>query len=112
MQELGAFLRELRGKESLRDVMERSGVSHNYLSIIEKGVDPRTKSPVKPSPDTLRSLAEAYHYDYENLMRIAGYLDGEITHDQAKNVVSNSKYARLPQEKKKIIDDLIDVLSE
>lgn len=34
---LGELLRQLRGKESLRSVSKRAGISHNYLSIVEKG---------------------------------------------------------------------------
>lgn len=74
MSDLGDFLRELRGKRSLRAISEISGVSHNYLSIIEKGVDPRTKSPVSPSPETLKKLADAYQHPYEDLMIRAGYI--------------------------------------
>ena len=43
MSELGDLLRDLRGKESLRDAAERIGISHTYLSILEKGNDLRSK---------------------------------------------------------------------
>lgn len=75
MSSLGRLLKELRGKESLRSVAKRSGISHNYLSLVEKGTDPRTGSPIKPSPDTLRSLSKAYNYSYAELMHAAGYVD-------------------------------------
>lgn len=75
MSELNRLLRELRGKESLRDVSKRVGLSHSYLSILEKGIDPRSKAPINPSPDTLKRLAEAYNYPYEKLMKVAGYID-------------------------------------
>ncbi|QGQ97997.1 XRE family transcriptional regulator [Paenibacillus psychroresistens] len=74
MQELGNLLRQLRDQESLRDVSSRSGISHTYLGIIEKGIDQRSGNPVKPTPDTLKTLAKAYNYSYEELMRKAGYL--------------------------------------
>jgi transcriptional regulator with XRE-family HTH domain len=74
MQELGILLRQLRDRESLRDVSSRSGISHTYLGIIEKGVDQRSGNPVKPTPETLKTLAKAYNYPYEDLMRRAGYL--------------------------------------
>jgi transcriptional regulator with XRE-family HTH domain len=75
MSDLGDLLRKLRGKESLRDVGKRAGVSHTYLSIIEKGYDLRSGSPVKPTPETLASLSKAYNYPYTELMRVAGYID-------------------------------------
>jgi transcriptional regulator with XRE-family HTH domain len=74
MQELGQLLRQLRDHESLRDVSNRSGISHTYLGIIEKGIDQRTGNPIKPTPETLKTLAKAYNYPYEELMRRAGYL--------------------------------------
>lgn len=75
MSELGTLLKKLRGKESLRDVAKRSGVSHTYLSILERGYDLRSKKPVKPTSDTLRLLAKAYHYPYDELLKIAGITD-------------------------------------
>jgi transcriptional regulator with XRE-family HTH domain len=74
MQELGSLLRQLRDRESLRDVSNRSGISHTYLGVIEKGIDQRSGSPVKPTPETLKTLAKAYNYPYEELMKRAGYL--------------------------------------
>lgn len=83
MNELGELLRSLRGKKSLREVADKADISHNYLSIIEKGIDPRSGSPVKPTPETLKSLSKAYNYSYENLMKSAGYLSEEIKEDGA-----------------------------
>jgi len=74
MHELGHLLRQLRDHESLREVSSRSGISHTYLGIIEKGIDQRSGNPVKPTPETLKTLAKAYNYSYEELMRKAGYL--------------------------------------
>lgn len=81
MSELGRLLRELRGKDSLREASKKTGVSHTYLSIIEKGHDLRSGSPVKPAFETLRSISKAYHYPYEELLRVAGYIDGDNSKD-------------------------------
>lgn len=75
MKTLPKLLRELRGKQSLREVSNRAGISHNYLSQLEKGIDPRTGKEIKPSPETLKRLSEAYNYDYKELMKIAGYIE-------------------------------------
>lgn len=75
MSELGELLRKLRGKMSLREASKKTGISHNYLSIIERGVDPRSGAPVNPTPETLNKLSEAYNYPYTKLMSVAGYLD-------------------------------------
>lgn len=75
MSNLGEILKNLRGKRSLRDVAEITELSHTYISDIEKGYRRGSKKVLHPSPDTLKRLADAYNYPYEELMRIAGYLD-------------------------------------
>lgn len=72
---LGTLLIKLRSGEPLRDAAARIGISHTYLNILEKGIDPRSGSAVKPSADTLQKLARAYGYPYERLLEAAGYLD-------------------------------------
>ena len=76
-EELGKLLRKLRGKESLRSASRRSGVSYTYINILENNYDPRSKGPLKPSPDTLKLLATAYNYPYEEFMRILGHTTTE-----------------------------------
>ncbi|WP_405082325.1 helix-turn-helix domain-containing protein [Paenibacillus chitinolyticus] len=73
MTTLGEILKNLRGKESLREAAQRAGVSHSYLRYVEKGIDPRTGAALKPSPETLKRLAKAYNYPYQQLMNMAGY---------------------------------------
>lgn len=77
MKDLGRLLKELRGNRSLREVAEVTELSHTYISDIEKGYRRGTKKPIHPSPDILKRLAEAYGYPYEELMRVAGYLEDE-----------------------------------
>lgn len=62
-------------KLSLRVASDLIGISHSYLSTLEKGTDPRTGSPVSPTPETLMLISKAYNIEYEELMKLAGYLD-------------------------------------
>ncbi|MBN3522603.1 helix-turn-helix domain-containing protein [Paenibacillus apiarius] len=80
---IGTLLRELRGKRSLREIERVSGVSHTYLSSLEKGYDPRTGKERKPTPDTLKKLAQVYDISYEQLMLSAGYMDMENSTSRA-----------------------------
>lgn len=68
---------------SLREASKKTGISHNYLSIIERGIDPRSGSPVNPTPESLRKLADAYDYSYEELMKIAGYIENKAEEKDA-----------------------------
>lgn len=72
--ELGKYLKQLRGRESLRDVSHRINgkLSFSYIGDLEKGIN-RRGNPINPSPDTLKILANAYHTDYWRLMELAGY---------------------------------------
>lgn len=75
MRSLGELIKELRGDASLRDAANKIGISHTYLDTIEKGFDKRSGSPIKPTPETLRLLSDAYNYPYEKLMKVAGYIE-------------------------------------
>ncbi|MDP9676937.1 transcriptional regulator with XRE-family HTH domain [Paenibacillus jamilae] len=74
MEHFGSFLKSIRGDMSLRKAAEKSGLSHTYISFLEKGEHPKTHKPISPTPDTLKALANAYEYSYEDLLSRAGYL--------------------------------------
>ena len=73
MNEFGIYLKELRGKKSIREVAKEVGISHTYLSTLEKGKDPRTGYVRKPSLETLKKLAIGLNVSYLELLQLAGY---------------------------------------
>lgn len=89
METLGELIKSLRGKESLRDASKRIGISHTYLDTIEKGYDKRSGKHVNPTPETLKLIAKAYHYNYEDLMIKAGYLE-----DNKNNNIDNDAMSK------------------
>lgn len=60
-----------------------------------------------PRKERITEIASFFGESTDFLLGIS-----KITNDQAKSAIENPKYARLPQEKKKLIDDMIDALSE
>lgn len=120
MNDLGNLLRKLRGKRALRDVAEATGLSHSYIADVEHGFRRGTKQPINPSPETLKRLSDAYNFPYEELMRVAGYLEDEIDSkdkgifvresDVNYTVVARSK--NLPPQKIKQLEKLLDLLFE
>jgi len=68
---LAKFLRSSREATglTLRGVESATGVSNAYLSQLETG------KVENPSPPVLQKLAKTYGLEYEELMRMAGYLD-------------------------------------
>ncbi len=81
MERLGSLLRDLRGDTSLREAAKKLSMSHNYLSMIEKGRDIYKDIPVNPSLDMLRNFSSIYGYPYDELLKIAGYLDASTKID-------------------------------
>ena len=69
-EDIGQMLKRLRGQTSLRAVHRLSGISNSYLSQIEKGIR-------HPGPKLLRRLAAVYGVGVHELLRKAGYLEGE-----------------------------------
>lgn len=65
-EDMGALLKRLRGRVSLREVTRRTGVSASYLSQIERGVS-------QPGANVIRKLAELYKVDTRQLLRRAGH---------------------------------------
>ena|SRR5699024_7151993 len=75
MNNFGLYLKALRGEKSLREVQRATGISHTYLSTLEKGFDPRTKKPRQPSFEVIEKLSEYYKVPYLELLKKAGYID-------------------------------------
>lgn len=77
MNNLGQLFRQIRDskKWSIRTAAAKMGISYSYLSILERGTDPRTGKDSSPRPDTLRLISKAYDYPYEELLKAAGYLN-------------------------------------
>ena len=67
MKSFGETIFEARMEQgwSLREAAANIGISHTYLSAIEKEYDPRTGNPVTPSPDSLLKICNAYDLPYQ-----------------------------------------------
>ncbi len=79
MSNLGEFFRQLRLSKnwSLREAARRMGLSYSYLSILEKGLDPKSGKETIPKPETLRAISKAYEYPYEDLLKAVGHLEDD-----------------------------------
>lgn len=79
MSALGELFREIRLSKnwSIRQAAKNMGISYSYLSILEKGTDPRTGKDSNPKPEMLKIISKTYNYPYEELMKAAGYLNDD-----------------------------------
>lgn len=100
MNTLGELIKELRGKESLRDASKRIGISHTYLDTVEKGFDKRSGKIVNPTPETLKLISKAYNYEYEVLMTLAGYLETDKMNSSEQDEAEFQAFANNPSLKK------------
>lgn len=107
MNKLGDLLKELRGKESLREASKRIGISHTYLDTIEKGFDKRSGKPVKPTPETLKLLSEAYDHPYEDLMIIAGYIEKDKKDEKVSSAFHD--FDNITEEEKEYLDMQLEI---
>ena len=96
MSEINDLIKKIRGNDSLRKATEKTGISYTYWSILEKGVDPRSHAPVKPTPDTLRAISKGYNFPYEELMRVAGYIDENK--EESEYALSEDQFAIIVKE--------------
>lgn len=101
------YLRELRGNRSLREMERITGLSHTYLSTLEKGVDPRSGKERRPTPDILKKLSETLDVPYIELMEKAGYIDKE-TMDSIDDFNSNGLQELKKITLKEIINEILN----
>lgn len=108
LKELGRRFSERRlGRGlSLRTVAGHAGIAPAYLGILEKGENPKTGNPSRPSAAVLQNLARALEMDATQLLVLAGY-PAVTTDPQSLAVASTLREGRVPA----IFDDLKDIES-
>ena len=82
---IGALLKTLRGKRSLRQVQAESGVPYTYLSSIELGQK-------NPGIKTLSRLAECYEVPLVELLKAAGLPEMRILRDNPSASLSSLEF--------------------
>jgi transcriptional regulator with XRE-family HTH domain len=76
MQELSKYLSKLRGKMSIRQVAEKTGISNAYLSQLESGKRDN------PHPGILKKLAKFYGIPVIEFLKKAGYLEEDFNEEE------------------------------
>ena len=71
---LSEIVKDYRQKNmiSLSTFSKQTGLSRGYLSMIERGVNPRSNNPICPSVETIHRLATAMGIDADALLRMMG----------------------------------------
>lgn len=68
---LGDLIKEYRtiNNLSLREFAKRSGLSHTYISALEKNIDPRTGKPIAPTLDTVKYVSKGMNISIEDILK-------------------------------------------
>ena len=91
---LGDLIKQYRtiNKLSLRDFASRCGLSHTYISALEKNIDPRTRKPIAPTLDTVKYVAKGMNTSIEEILKV---LDEQqefiVNQDLSSNHKDNKK---------------------
>lgn len=112
---LGDLINQYRNerKMSLRAFAEKCGLSHTYISALEKNIDPRTNKPIAPTLDTVKFVSKGMGISIEEILKI---LDDEqefkineeapkYTNQSAIVLIYGTIPAGIPME---MIEDVID----
>lgn len=69
---LGDLIKKYRttNKLSLRDFAKKCGLSHTYISALEKNIDPRTGKPIAPTLDTVKYISKGMNISVEDILKI------------------------------------------
>ena len=112
---LGDLIKEYRTihKLSLRDFAQRCGLSHTYISALEKNIDSRTGKPIAPTLDTVKYISKGMNLSIEEILKILDDEQEFKMNEEAPKCNSNSAIvfvygtipAGIPME---CIEDIID----
>lgn len=98
IDKLSAFVREKRGDMSLREFAKLcSNISHTQIDSIERGVDPRTGKPVRPTVETLSKIAKGTGVS-------VAYLAALANGDDTDNIAFHEN-KKIPKDLKKILEE-------
>lgn len=69
---LGDLIKQYRlnNQLSLRDFAQRCGLSHTYISALEKNIDSRTGKPIAPTLDTVKYISKGMNLSIEEILKI------------------------------------------
>ena len=126
---LGEVIKAYREKagESMEVFANRCSLSKGYISMLERGINPRNDKPIAPTLPVVRKVAEAMGMSIDGLLEV---IDGktEITINMEKEsdiklknvhdpslyglppdtLIAARKMSQLPESNQKILRDLID----
>jgi len=89
---LGDFLRKYRDDHNIsqRSFAKACGVSNGYISMIEKGINPKTNEPITPTLPMLRSIASGMGLTAHELLTMVDDMDLDITMQKTRTFANRN----------------------
>lgn len=117
MNDFSKKIKELRGKESLRQAAKNIGISHTYLDSLEKGYDPRSGKERKPTIEVINKISKYYDYDFFELANLADvFVSIRDTPDDLKiqeyEKFKNKMKEKFKNDKTKVRENYLNLLSD
>ena len=104
INKLSEFIKMKRGDMSLREFAKLCGnISHTQIDSIERGIDPRTSKPVRPTVETLSKISKGTGVSVAYLAALA---NGDEFDDSEKPKKRNFQNTKKPS------NDLSDLSKE
>ena len=108
---LGDYIRAYRKKEKMsqREFAVKCNLSNGYISMLERGLNPKTKEPITPSLMQLKKLADGMGVTVNDILTAVDDMPVDIGINNEKE--QPAKTGELSKEKQAMYD-FIDTLSE
>ena len=110
---LGDLIREYREQNDLsqRQFAIRCGLSNGYISMLERGENPKTHKPVTPTLQQIKKLADGMRMATSELMGTVDDMPVDLSTDKEepdrKAVELNENYFNRTPENRALIDEMI-----
>lgn len=108
MSNFGEFIKEIRFRKklSLKDVSEKCGISHPYLSQIENG------KKNTPKPAMIAKLAKGLGVPYILLLKKAGILEEDIVDGENELLKENIRLNEENRKLREVIKNVQNLISD
>ena len=108
---LGDYIRAYRKKEKMsqREFAVKCNLSNGYISMLERGLNPKTKEPITPSLMQLKKLADGMGVTVNDILTAVDDMPVDIGINNEKE--QPTRAGELSKEKQAMYD-FIDTLSE
>ena len=103
---LGDYIKQYRDEHELsqRQFALQCGLSNGYISMLERGENPKTHKPIKPTLEKLNAVARAMGTTFNDLVSAVDEMEIDLRED----TLASGKVVRLQPESAKIASSLSD----